>query len=300
MSPRLAVALPKLAVMPLAGKGVEERVTATLTDLITIAIASTKCFEVTSADEIQALLGLERMKDSLGCDNVSCMADIGGALGSDQMLTGNAGRLGDRIVLKLVLFDTKRLKVIRRAVQSLSADENTYEQGARLALWQLFPDQKLAAVLPPPQQLAPPNAVLLVETTPTGAHLTVDGKAVGFAPLQKNLAAGSHAIQASLAGFVDVSRRIQLSADEALRVSLTLEEVPMAAHTMWGHLAFWPGVLLAAVAGGATLLARQTADRYYAGELAAGDANHVWSAVAVGGYVVGAAGIVGGAGLWLF
>ena len=54
------------------------------------------------------MLGLDKMKQAVGCDDVSCAAEIGGALGINYMVAGTAGKLGSRIVFSLKLIDTKK------------------------------------------------------------------------------------------------------------------------------------------------------------------------------------------------
>lgn len=54
-------------------------------------------FEVVSARDISAVLGLERQKQLLGCaeDASACMTELGAALGCDAILTANLARLDD-------------------------------------------------------------------------------------------------------------------------------------------------------------------------------------------------------------
>ncbi len=58
---------------------------------------------VTTKSEIGALLGLERQKQLLGCSDEasSCLAELGGALGVDGVISGTAGQVGSGYVLTL-------------------------------------------------------------------------------------------------------------------------------------------------------------------------------------------------------
>lgn len=52
--------------------------------------------KVTSAAQIQTVLGFERQKQLLGCEDTSaCMAELANALGADVVLTGSVGQFGD-------------------------------------------------------------------------------------------------------------------------------------------------------------------------------------------------------------
>src|SRR5262245_20571431 len=44
-------------------------------------LRNTLKIKVIARSDIEAMLGLERMKDMLACEDTSCMAQIGGALG---------------------------------------------------------------------------------------------------------------------------------------------------------------------------------------------------------------------------
>jgi hypothetical protein len=54
---------------------------------------------VTTFDDIQALLALETARDLLGCNDVSCLAEIGGAIGADYLVQSSVGELGGRLVV---------------------------------------------------------------------------------------------------------------------------------------------------------------------------------------------------------
>jgi hypothetical protein len=127
---------PKLAVMPLKPlEGVRKGAAEVLTGIITTQVAGLKLFsQVISADEISAVLKAEKMKDALGCSDISCAAEIAGGLGADQMIMGSVGKLGSSIVIQLTLFDNHRVAVIGRAKQSLENNENLFEPAATAAL----------------------------------------------------------------------------------------------------------------------------------------------------------------------
>ena len=64
-------------------------------------------------------MGMKQMNSALGCDDVSCAAEIGGALGARYMLTGSVGKLGSKLNISLILFDTEQVKVISRVRQKV-------------------------------------------------------------------------------------------------------------------------------------------------------------------------------------
>ncbi len=50
---------------------------------------------VTTIADLNAMLQAEAAKDLLDCDDVSCAAEIGGAVGADRILAGSIGRIGN-------------------------------------------------------------------------------------------------------------------------------------------------------------------------------------------------------------
>lgn len=147
-------ARPKLALMPLVALRMDESVVQILSEILATEVANRGTYEVISASDINAMLGMEKMKSALGCDNESCLAEIGGALGADFMLSGSVGRLGDKLNISLVLFDQATVKVKGRVRESVPNDENRFEQGMLACLDKLLGPRTgfgAAAInLPPP------------------------------------------------------------------------------------------------------------------------------------------------------
>jgi len=153
----LAQDISKVAVMPLAPLKVDPETVEILDEILTIEVARHGEFSVISRKDIDAMLGMERMKEVLGCDDLSCAVEISGALGVDYMITGSIGRLGSKLFISLALFDSRAMKVIKRIRQSIPANEDLYEQGLVTAVGQLFGRTTTAALpmVAPPAQPGP-------------------------------------------------------------------------------------------------------------------------------------------------
>lgn len=134
----------KLAVMPIAARGVEERVSQTLADIMTVEIGKLNAFDVISSDEINALLGMERMQDAIGCDDLACTSELGGALGVDLLISGAVARLGSKLNVSLTLFDVTHTRVLRRTREAVDNEENLLEAVVLRSIGQLFPEQTAA------------------------------------------------------------------------------------------------------------------------------------------------------------
>lgn len=79
---------------------------------------------VVSGNDIRALLGNERQKQLLGCgDASSCIAELAGAIGSDELVTGKIGRIGTQYVVELRRLDAARGRAIHSLTRTASREE---------------------------------------------------------------------------------------------------------------------------------------------------------------------------------
>ena len=62
-------------------------------------------FEVLTSSDMVAVLGIERQRQLLGCADTSCMAELGGALGSAYLVHGTLAVLDQDSALTLSLVD---------------------------------------------------------------------------------------------------------------------------------------------------------------------------------------------------
>ena len=79
--------------MPLKAVEIDDSVSFIM-DEILLAELQNSGFEAIGPDDINAMLGFEKVKDAVGCDEISCVVEIGSALGVDYLAAGNvAARL---------------------------------------------------------------------------------------------------------------------------------------------------------------------------------------------------------------
>jgi TolB-like protein len=110
----------KVAVMPVAsGEGVPGRTAEALTEAVTAQVRRYAGVEVVTQKEILAVLTLEQQKQMLGCQTDSCMAELGGALGVDRMITGDLAKLGESWLFHLKLVDAVKVKVVTQSDRRL-------------------------------------------------------------------------------------------------------------------------------------------------------------------------------------
>lgn len=98
--PAIGTASPQVEVSPSDAR--------LLTELIVSAASSDGRLAVLSSNDVRAAIDLEAQRAITGCDETSCMKEIAGALAADYVVHGNIGALGNKLILTLNLFDTKK------------------------------------------------------------------------------------------------------------------------------------------------------------------------------------------------
>jgi hypothetical protein len=164
----LAAAPPKLAVLAVtAGEGVPASTAAAITEAVVAEVRKQSKAEVITQREITSILSLENQKAMLGCQTDACMAELGGALGTDRLVAGDLAKLGESFLLHLRVVDTRKVRVAAQADRRLrggTIDDVLDVLPAMVG--ELFPPAQ--AVIPPP--VAPPGggAALAVLVAPGG------------------------------------------------------------------------------------------------------------------------------------
>jgi TolB-like protein len=129
----------KVAVMDVKNvQGVQEGTAVILTDIVVSEVAKSR-LEVVSKGDISAMIGFEKEKQMLGCsDDSKCLAEVGGALGVDYMLTGQVGLIGSRYRISLLLVDSKKAKVAARSARFCDRNEDALAQAAQETVSELL------------------------------------------------------------------------------------------------------------------------------------------------------------------
>ncbi len=110
-STTLKLASPGLA----AGEGVSEKTVAAVSDAVNAEVRRHAGVTLVSQDEIKSALSLEEQKMMAGCSSTQCVAEVGGALGVDNMLTGSIGKVGESWLVFLKVIDVKKVTTLRQA-----------------------------------------------------------------------------------------------------------------------------------------------------------------------------------------
>jgi hypothetical protein len=68
--------------------------------------------ETIGMDDIQAILGIERINENLGCDDPSCLAELADLLGAHEIIHGHMGRVEQSLFVSLKRLRRKDGKVL--------------------------------------------------------------------------------------------------------------------------------------------------------------------------------------------
>jgi len=152
---------PKVAVLQVeAVQGVSAGTAKVLTSIVT-ARAGAAGFDVVSSAEIASMLSFEKQKQLMGCTEGSCLAEIGGALGVDYLLSSQVGTIGSRFHLALSLADVRKATIVARQSQLCDASEDVLVDVAQKAVGEIF-----KSILAPASTTTPATApATQVQTT---------------------------------------------------------------------------------------------------------------------------------------
>jgi len=94
-------------------------------DAILAAAQAAGTAAVLGVSDLEAVVGLERQRDLLGCSEVACFGEIAGALGADQVLSVQLGRAGEAWVVSLKKLQVRggNPSVEARLVETVAASD---------------------------------------------------------------------------------------------------------------------------------------------------------------------------------
>ncbi|MBI5512090.1 MAG: PEGA domain-containing protein [Deltaproteobacteria bacterium] len=258
----VADGLPRIAVMPLKPQRVNADIVKIMDTLVVTHVGATKRYEVIGADEISAMLEMEGMKDKLGCSDVACASEIGGALNARYTIAGSVGKLGDNILINLTLFDNRAMTAVERASITVPNDENLFEGGVRVVVGRLFGVEAPPAVAGSPvANVAPtsPRAATIpmnLTSVPPGASVFINDKLAGTTPLVRDIEKGSHKVVVEKADYGTYTETFQVNPGDSIKKSIQLMSISEARSARSTRITL--GTILAlggaaAIGGGALL-----------------------------------------------
>jgi formylglycine-generating enzyme required for sulfatase activity len=140
--PALA-ALPRVAVLDVrAVQGVQPG-TATLLTMVIAGDTAKAGYDVLAQADIGTMIGFESQKKMLGCGaDSNCLAEIGGALGTEYVLASQVGQLGSRYLLSLQLIESRKGIIVGRASTFCERTEDALADAAQASVAEVLAQAK--------------------------------------------------------------------------------------------------------------------------------------------------------------
>lgn len=130
--------LGKVVVMNLKAVGLDEVMLKSAIDTSINEMQRYSMDDVLGVKELESMLEFEKLKDTLGCDDASCFAELGGAIGASLVLTGDVSKDAGTVTVNLRLTDTKSVRVIGRVRYQRPYSKHAGSDAVTEAVWQLM------------------------------------------------------------------------------------------------------------------------------------------------------------------
>lgn len=115
---------PRVLLLEPASEVVDKPTVNTIANLMLVELSKNSGLDVISANDVKRLAELEGAKQSLGCADSSCLAELAGAMGARYVIFGDVGKLGSLIILNLNLFDSSKATAVNRTTVQASGIED--------------------------------------------------------------------------------------------------------------------------------------------------------------------------------
>jgi hypothetical protein len=213
--------------------------------------------QVMSQGEIVALLGLERTKQMLGCDDPSCVTELAHALDSDRLISGSLTILDRTSLITVRLIDAKQARTLSRATATLAdaTEAELVDNAGRLA-HEVLTGEKLDT-----------SGTLRVRVGVPGATVTLDGKSLGETPLQgpQRVLQGPHSVVVQKPGFIRWASTVSVAAGADIPVEVELIPIQLISEKARSRLWSWgfASAGVAVVSAGAGITFGKLADNSY-------------------------------------
>lgn len=202
----------RLAIMSITAQGVPPEYAAGITETIATGIARTGVFDTISPGQVTSILAYEKRKDALGaCVDDTCFAAVAQVVKADFLVGGSVAKVGEELVLNLILIDASKGTAANRAKQQTSNPSELVEQAYRTAIVALQP------------LLAGKQGYLKVTANAPEAAVTVNeerrAEGVGQAI---TLPGGPHVLRVSQDGFLSATADVMVQPGAVNNVRITL------------------------------------------------------------------------------
>ncbi|MFZ9887006.1 MAG: hypothetical protein ACO3JL_05830 [Myxococcota bacterium] len=174
----------RIVVLELKGQNLQDRereLPLLFTDTVTQEVADVSGCQVVSQEELRELLSLEADRLACGAESISCIAEIGAALGAELVVSGALGRVGDEFQVSTRLLHSRDGQVKARSQRSVTRGEQGIRLAVQNAVRELFDAELLEESPRATEREGSPSKFLFgtgVVTTALGTAALLGGGAV--------------------------------------------------------------------------------------------------------------------------
>jgi len=132
-APVLAAPAPertKVAVLDVRAVGVDPAKVEPLSALVASEVARREDLSVVAGTDLRALVGFEKQREALGCNDASCLADVGGALGVRYLVATEVAVFAGAWLLTFSLVDVPRAAPVRRLTRQAASETDVLSAAA--------------------------------------------------------------------------------------------------------------------------------------------------------------------------
>jgi hypothetical protein len=197
---------PKLAVLDLVANGASKELASAAGGVAANELDRLGVFKIVTSDAIRDMLSFEKQRQMLGCADSGCIAEIGGALGVDYLVSGKVSRLAaskdapESFTLEMTLSSVKKGQREGSVIETGRSEADLMTKVGRSV-------QKLVSKI-----LSGRSGSLVVTSSEAGAVVKLDDQVKGTTPLsgQITVPSGPHTLTVEKQGFVSFQKEIQI------------------------------------------------------------------------------------------
>ena len=198
-------AKPHIAILNLEGRGISESEAATFSDQLRGHLVNLGAFIVLERGKMENILK-EQSFQQTGCTLTECAVQAGRILNVQKLVAGSIGKIGKTYAMNISMIDVESGRIERSF--------NRNYQGEIDGLLEILQDIA--------REIAGRKLYkLTIDSTPKGAEVMINNKAIGQTPLSRNVIAGSSLkILVKYPGYQDWEKALTMTRDEDLNVEM--------------------------------------------------------------------------------
>ena len=210
---------PRIAVVPFNAIGVSERDAQVLSGLFETALVKTNSFSVIEQNQVKEIVDAQAYSMS-GCTDEACAIEFGELLSAEQIILGDVSMIGGKYIINAKIIDVQQGKNIK-ADNVEAANMGDMTSATELLAYKLA---GLTFSSGGTVQVAQEFGEVLIETTPSGADIYINGVHKGTSPdLISRIPIGTIRIEAKKDNLYAV-KDVTVSAETG-QISLQMKEM---------------------------------------------------------------------------